>query len=408
MVCLRHRGPPGTPHGPRGTIQYFAGITRRNTITRAFTNLYSVLRVDNTASELEIKAAFRALAKVFHPDAQLPTSDARKFQAAKQAYQVLNDPAKRRMYDKFGIDAPGLDIDVSLYDDRMEDGDDVSATVRLSFEEAVFGGVQRVVFDKLRLCAECNGIGTLQTDTTCPMCRGKRSIMRKSDAGRGASKVQAVCPACKGSGKCVTRMCSSCMGKQRIAVKSAVRLKVPAGADTGTLMLVKNRGDDGLFGGRPGHLYVRFEVEQSGDNISRDGPDLYSEASIPIWAAILGSRLQWAAVSDDQTLVAVRTPDTVVIPPGTQHGDIIELTGGGLSIPGDPSACGNHYVTVTVDIPQIAGLVDAWKAGNAEHACLTDREREVVAILSQLRQLRGWRDVDNVNQESPARAKSTI
>ncbi len=277
---------------------------------------YEVLCVEKTASEVEIKKAYRRLAMKHHPDRNPDDTDAEtKFKEAKEAYEVLSDAQKRAAYDQFGHagveqgagmgGGPGgnfSDIFGDVFGDifgggggggghrgeRVYRGADLQYNLELSLEEAVHGKTVKIRVPTYVKCNKCNGSGAKKGSSpeTCTTCQGVGQVRMQ----QGFFSLQQTCPTCHGTGKVIKDPCDACHGEGRIQEHKTLSVKVPAGVDTGDRIRLSNEGEAGQNGGPAGDLYVHVHVKPH-DIFTREGSDLYCEVPINIATAALGGTL---------------------------------------------------------------------------------------------------------------------
>jgi molecular chaperone DnaJ len=309
---------------------------------------YDVLGVSKSASDDEIKKAYRKLARELHPDRNPDdTSAEERFKDVQAAYDILSDAEKRQAYDRFGAAGPagqgvGPDgvrwenVDLGDLSDilgsfgsffgrgqqrasrpRPERGADLESRVRISFEDALQGVQIRVPVEVQTACHVCGGSGAEPgtAPRTCPDCQGSGVI---SDS-QGLFALSHPCPRCRGNGVIVEKPCKNCRGTGRERVTRRYQVKVPAGAKDGTRIRLKGKGEPGRAGGPPGDLFVRVEVEPS-PLYERRGADLVLEVPVTYPEAALGASVE------------IPTPDGPValkVPPGSESGKLLRVKGRG-------------------------------------------------------------------------------
>lgn len=306
---------------------------------------YECLAVDKTASEAEIKKAYRRLAMKYHPDRNPDDQSAEaKFKEAKEAYEVLSDPQKRAAYDQFGHDAVNngaggghgggadfSDIFGDVFGDifgggrggagareRAYRGSDLRYNLELSLEEAVHGNTVKIRIPTMVHCKKCNGSGAKagSTPDTCETCHGQGQVRIQ----QGFFSLQQTCPTCHGVGKVIKDPCDACHGEGRIQEHKSLSVKIPAGVDNGDRIRLANEGEAGQNGGPPGDLYVHIHVT-SHAIFSRDGSDLHCEVPIDIATAALGGSLDVPTLDGKINLK---------IPAETQTGKMFRMRGKGV------------------------------------------------------------------------------
>ncbi len=329
---------------------------------------YSILGVPRTATDAEIKRAFRKLAQQWHPDVNRDPEADERFKEINEAYQVLSDPQRRRAYDMFGtagVDGSGSfggqqgfggfsDIFDAFFGGtaagaggarrgRAAAGSDLRYDLRVSFEESIRGTEKEIEFVVLDRCATCSGSGAKpgSTATACPQCQGRGEIRHVRQTMLGQMVNVVACPRCRGEGKVVEAPCETCGGDGRRERTKRLRVSVPAGIDDGHQIRLAAEGEVGPRGGPPGSLYVAIHVTPH-PSLRREGTELFHELSLSIAQATLG------------TTVRVPTADgeeDVEIKPGTQPGTEIRLRGRGAPHLRRAGARGDLHVLVDVRIP---------------------------------------------------------
>lgn len=311
---------------------------------------YEVLGVSKSASQDEIKSAFRKLAKKYHPDVSKEPDAEAKFKEAQEAYAVLSDEDKRRQYDQFGhaafqggaggaggfggFDFSGFDYS-DIFDNlfggsfggfggrsssRSRRGSDTLMKMKLSFNEAVFGCKKDITVDVVEDCSECNGKGGFG-ETTCDKCHGSGTITSEQHTIFGSFLSKTTCPKCSGVGKTYDRTCNHCHGNGRVKTTKDLEIKVPAGVDTGTRLKLSGKGSAGTNGGPNGDLYIEFNVSDH-EFFIRDENDIYIEAPITIADAVLGCKKEIPTLYGNVTLT---------IPAGSESGDKHRIKGKGIN-----------------------------------------------------------------------------
>jgi len=327
---------------------------------------YEVLGVPRNASDEEIKRAFRKLAFQYHPDHNKNPGAEDKFKEINEAYQVISDPEKRSIYDRYGRvatqewhgfpDFGGLgDIFESFFGSfggsafgrtaqrAPQKGDSLETHLSLSFEEAVFGCQKEVEIQRIENCPSCHGIGS-QPGTnpqTCSECRGTGQVRNVQQSIFGRFSHITTCPHCKGSGIIIPHPCSQCRGKGRVKIKRKLTVDIPAGVDDGYQVPIDGEGDAGLYGGAPGDLYIDLSVRPH-KLFRRDGSDILCELPINFAQATLGDEIEVPSLDGKASLM---------IPPGTQSGKVFRLKGKGVPQL-NARGRGDQFVKVVVVTPQ--------------------------------------------------------
>ena len=333
---------------------------------------YEVLGVSKTASDDEIKKAFRTLAKKYHPDMHPGDKECEeKFKEAQEAYAVLSDAEKRKQYDQFGhaafdgtgggaggFDFPGMDMgDIfgDLFGDffgggsrrRANDGpmkgSNLRTSVRITFEEAIFGCEKEIEMVLKDECHTCHGTGAKPgtTPETCPKCGGKGKVVFTQQSFFGTVQNVQTCPDCGGSGKIIKDKCPDCRGTGYIASKKKIQVSIPAGIDNGQSVRIREKGEPGINGGPRGDLLVEVVVSRH-PTLQRQDMNIYSTAQISFAQAALGGEIRIHTVDGD-VLYEVK--------PGTQTNTRIRLKGKGVPSLRNKSVRGDHYVDLVVQTP---------------------------------------------------------
>ena len=331
---------------------------------------YEVLGISKTADDAEIKKAYRVLAKKYHPDMNPGDAEAeKKFKEASEAYAVLSDPEKRRQYDQFGHAAfegggaggfGGFDFNSADFGDIFGDifgdffgggrrrganngpmkGANIRTSVRITFEEAVFGVSKEIELTLKDECATCHGTGAKPgtSPETCTKCGGKGQVVFTQQSFFGTVRNVQSCPECNGTGKVIKEKCADCHGTGYIAN----RKKIPAGIDNGQSVRIRDKGEPGTNGGPRGDLLVEVIVARH-PIFQRQDYNIFS--TVPISFAV-------AALGGD---VVVDTVDGKVIyevKPGTQTDTKVRLKGKGVPSLRNKEVRGDHYVTLVVETPE--------------------------------------------------------
>ena len=288
---------------------------------------YEVLGVDKNATEADIKSAFRKKAKEFHPDLNKDDPNAaEKFKEAQEAYSVLSDENKRKMYDQYGhagvdnsagstgfggfqggfstSDFDFGDIFDTIFGSgggfggfsnfggssqtRASRGSDVLMRMELDFAEAIYGTEKKFSLDVVEDCDECHGRGGFDKED-CKTCHGKGTITSQQHTILGSFMSQSTCPDCNGKGYTFKRKCSECNGKGKIKKKKNLTINIPAGVKTGDRQRVSGKGNPGSNGGSNGDLYIEFIVDDH-EYFVRENDDIYLKVPLTLTEAILGCK----------------------------------------------------------------------------------------------------------------------
>ena len=337
---------------------------------------YEVLGVSKTASKDEIKSAYRKLAKKYHPDNK-ETGDEAKFKEIQEAYDILYDDQKRAAYDQFGFAAfeqaggnPGANPfeggfggfsgdGSSIFDDVINSffgggsrrssrqsgprrGNDRIVTMNIDFMDAITGGTYTINLSVEEKCPKCNGSGAKDANSikSCSQCGGRGYVRMQRRSIFGVIETQEVCPACEGAGKVITDKCPDCGGKGYIKRKKDIDVKVFAGINTGQQILVKGYGERGINGGSNGDLVVEVNVKPH-SFFKREGNDIHIELPLGFVDAALGTKINIPTVYGEVELI---------VPAGTQPGQILKLKGQGVKDERSGRS-GDQFVHIKVVVP---------------------------------------------------------
>lgn len=338
---------------------------------------YEVLGVSKTATDGEIKSAFRKLAKKYHPDVSKEADASEKFKECQEAYAVLSDPAKRRQYDQFGHSAfangsggSGMggfssNFDFGDMSDIFDDifgglggfggfrqsgsrrgangprkGNDILFEMTIDFEEAVFGCKKDIKVDVVDNCSDCDGKGGFNSKT-CSECRGSGTITQEQRTMLGTFLSKTTCPYCNGTGTSFEKKCNTCKGKGKVKKNKTISVNIPAGIDTDNRLRIAGKGEAGTNGGNPGDLYIEFTVREH-EFYERVDDDVYVTLPITIAEAALGCK------KDVPTLYG---NINLSIPAGTQSNDKLRIKGKGITNVSSKKK-GDMYVVVSVVVPE--------------------------------------------------------
>jgi molecular chaperone DnaJ len=326
---------------------------------------YRILGVAKNATPEDIKKAYRKLALKYHPDRNPGNKEAEeRFKEAAEAYEVLHDPEKRRLYDLYGhegVSSTGFtgfhdfsdifrsfsDIFEDLFgfggfggarETRVQAGSDLRYDLVLDFLDATLGSEVTIEVPRIINCRTCAGSGAKPgtKKVPCPQCGGRGVVTRS----HGIFQISTTCSRCGGLREFISDPCPTCQGEGQVRDKKKLKVKIPPGMDSGTHLIMAGEGNDGRFGGPPGDLYIILQVKPH-EMFTRDGFDIRLEVPISFVQAALGTRFTIPTLTDSQELT---------IPPGTQPDEIIRLKGEGVPYPKGPRR-GDLLVQVKVTIP---------------------------------------------------------
>lgn len=358
---------------------------------------YEILGVPRNASDDQIKKAFRQLARKYHPDANKDDPRAAdKFKEISEAYQVLSNAEKRKLYDAYGHagadmgagGGPGPDFGPfaqggfgSAFEDLFDmffgdtnpfggggrgrkgpaRGRDLQYELEVDFEQAARGGSTEIQIPRVEECQVCGGSGARPgtRPAACRRCGGSGQVQQVQQTVFGRYVTVGPCEACGGAGRVIEEPCPECRGRGRVQRLRTVEVKIPAGVGDGMQYRMSGFGESGARGGPPGDLYIVYRVKPH-PVFRRDEYDIHLDLTISFAAAALGAEVEVPTLLDG--------PQMLQIPPGTQHGKRFVLRGKGVPrVRG--SGRGDHIVTVKIEVP----------------SKLSGRERELLLEFARLR-----------------------
>ncbi len=348
---------------------------------------YEVLGVNKSATDEELKKAYRKLAKKYHPDANPDNKKEAeaKFKEINEAYETLSNPQKRRMYDQFGPDGPQgfgggaggpfgggyYSYSSSGFDGFSDFGDlgdifssffggggrtsrqqtkgpkkgaDLNLNLEITFEEAFLGVEKEIVITRPETCDICHGTGAKPgtTVTKCPTCNGTGTVRQVQNTILGQMQTTRTCTACHGTGEIIKEPCDYCKGKGTVRKQPRIKVKIPAGIDDNQTVVLRGEGEPGEKGGPKGDLYITVRIKRS-SIYSRQGTTVMCEVPITITQATLGANLKIPMVDG--------SAETFTIPEGTQTGTKFTIRERGFKSL-NSNARGNFVFTVIVQTPK--------------------------------------------------------
>lgn len=305
---------------------------------------YKILGVSRDATEEEIKKAYRRVAMQYHPDRNPGSKEAEEnFKVASEAYEVLRDSEKRKVYDRYGIEGlkgsgftgfRGFEDIFSTFGDIFEDffgfgrtvrkgtrvrqGADLRYDLKILFQDAAFGKETDIDLPKTTVCDVCEGSGAKPGTypSECPVCRGSGQVTRS----QGFFSISTTCPQCRGEGKLIQNPCKQCRGIGKVRRNRKVHITIPLGVDTGSKLRIRGEGDDGEHGGPPGDLYIFVYVEPH-EFFTREGDDVVCQIPVSFPQATLGTEIEIPTLYGRRNLT---------VPRGTESGELFRIRGEGF------------------------------------------------------------------------------
>jgi molecular chaperone DnaJ len=333
-------------------------------------DLYEILGVDKTASDDEIKKAFRKKARQLHPDINKEPDAEDRFKELNEAYDVLSDPNKRAQYDKFGtipgaagggqgyVDLEDLfgggfgmgDLFSSFFGggggraNVRKEGRDMGVGMRITLEEAASGVHKEIVYDRLAPCPDCQGTGLGEDgkEVTCPDCNGQGRVVTVQHTFLGDVQAASTCSHCNGSGKIIENPCPECDGQGRVPDRQRLSVDIPVGIKDGQQLRLSGYGEAGIRGAQAGDLIVTCRIEPH-EFFERDRDDLHASTAISMVQAALGAEIEIDGIFKDEKV-------KVTIPEGCQYGQVIRVKNYGMPKFRSESR-GDLHVHIEVKIP---------------------------------------------------------
>ena len=336
---------------------------------------YNILGVSKSATDDEIKKAYRQMAKKYHPDLNPgDSSAAEKLKEVNEAYEVLSDKQKRSNYDQFGdpngmganfggAGAGGFDFSSfgggfgDIFGDIFggfggrsrrnpnapQEGADIQARINLSFEEAAFGCKKSISLNRSETCDACHGTGAKNGTaySTCSRCGGTGRITTRQNTMFGQMLSESTCPDCSGTGRKITEKCAKCSGAGYTRANRNIEVNIPGGVTEGTILTLRGQGEAGKNGGPAGNLQLLIKVS-SHKVLKRDGYDVLEDVYVSFTDAILGKKVDIAGINEKLT---------ITIPPLTQTGTIITVKGKGTKVL-NKNTYGDLFAKIIVEMPK--------------------------------------------------------
>ncbi len=335
-------------------------------------DLYEIMGVSRTASEADIKKAYRKLALEFHPDVNKDPGAQDKFKEVQKANDILSNPQKKAQYDQYGVtdDQPGAGgfggagggfsgFNADSFEDIFDNffgggrqskrrggprpGEDLRYDLEITLEEAAAGVEKKIEIYHLARCKKCEGSGAQpgSSKTTCGKCGGAGQVQTVQRTILGSFSQVITCPECRGAGEIIKNPCSNCHGKGLEKQKRQISVKIPAGVDSGSRLRVSGEGNHGEGGGTPGDLYVFITVKAHA-YFKREDDSVYISVNLPYSRLVLGTEITVPSLSGKTKLK---------IPAGTQPGTLFRLKGKGIAHL-QKYGTGDQFVEVTVAVPK--------------------------------------------------------
>lgn len=366
---------------------------------------YEVLGVARTATEDELKKAYRKLAKQYHPDLNPGNKEAEaRFKEANEAYAVLSDPEKRRVYDQYGhagIDGQGFGgfngagFDIDLEDlfgsffggfgggSRRRSGPQRGANLKyrmnLDFMEAAFGVERTITINKEDVCDVCHGTGTRDGSAPerCATCHGTGQVNQRQQTMFGTVMTSRPCPTCGGKGTVVKNPCTACGGRGKRQKSKQLPVRVPAGINEGEMLTMRGEGEPGSQGGPYGDLYIEVHIRPH-PVFQRDGNNTYCEIPITFPQAALGCELEVPTIDG---------PYLFQLKEGTQPNDKFTIRGKGIPYVNRSNARGDHVFRVILEVPRHLGDNQKELLRQFDQTCSDSNYQKRGSFFSKIKEL---------------------
>lgn len=334
-------------------------------------DFYEVLGVNKGATQDEIKKAYRLMARTYHPDVnQDDENAAEKFKEISQAYEILSDPQKRELYERYGHSAFEAGTNGGGYGFDQDDlggfsdifdllfggaagnrrrtgpqrGADREMRMDIQFEDAIFGMEKDIELSRIENCESCRGTGAEKNSDikNCPYCKGMGQVKNVQNTPFGRFETVRTCSQCQGQGKVVENPCKTCKGTGKTRKSRNINVRIPAGIDTGSRLRIQGEGEEGIRGGPPGDLYILIYVRPHKE-LSRDGTTLIKKLDIDFVQAVLGEEIEIELLGGEKF--------NLKVPEGSQPGDILTVKGKGVPHLQRQQRFGDLKVVLNVKIP---------------------------------------------------------
>jgi molecular chaperone DnaJ len=366
---------------------------------------YELLGVSRSATDEELKKAYRKLAKQYHPDLNPSDKTAEaKFKEANEAYAVLSDAEKRRVYDQYGhagIDGQGFGgFNGAGFDINLEDifssffsgfgggskkrsgpqrGANLKYRMNLDFMEAAFGIERQISINKDDLCDTCRGSGSKDgtTPERCASCQGSGQVSQRQQTMFGTVMASHPCPACGGRGTIIKEPCLACGGRGRHQKSKTISVRVPAGINEGEMLTVRGEGEPGSQGGPYGDLYVEIHIRPH-PVFQRDGVNTFCELPITFSQAALGAELEVPTIDG---------PYTFHLKEGTQPGDSFTIRGKGIPYVNRSNLRGDHIFRVVLEVPKHLNDNQKEQLRQFEQSCTERNYQKRGSFFSKLKEI---------------------
>jgi molecular chaperone DnaJ len=365
---------------------------------------YDVLGVPRTASDDDLKKAYRKLAKQHHPDLNPGNAEAEaRFKEANEAYAVLSDQEKRRIYDQHGhagVDGQGFGgFNGSGFNIDLEDlfgsffggfggsqkrggpqrGANLKYRMSLDFMEAAFGIERQITVSKDDICDTCQGTGTRDGSTPdrCPTCKGSGQVNQRQQTLFGTVMTARPCPNCGGAGTFIKDPCASCGGHGRRKKNKRLLVKVPAGINEGEMLTMRGEGEPGSLGGPFGDLYIEIHIKQHAV-FQRDGNNTFCEMPITFTQAALGCELEVPTIDG---------PYTFQLKEGTQPNETFTIRSKGIPYVNRANTRGDHVFRVVLEVPRHLGESQKELLRQFDKTCNDKNYQKRGSFFSKLKEL---------------------